>query len=144
MTKTRHAWEVKVGNQTRDLLGDTWAARKRLVWILEMFWEQMMKYWESPKYKTFCEWNKRNRNERQGRGGRGAGKYTGGGSCNHERSYLYGAGSKAAHLRAETSRATAGLPPCYFEAEQRIMRQVEAVVSNVCLTFDEHIRWFSE
>ncbi|KAI5668425.1 hypothetical protein M9H77_18278 [Catharanthus roseus] len=53
---------------------------------------------------------------------------------------LYGAGSKATHLRAESSRAAAGLPPCCLEAEQRIMRQVEAVISSAYTTFNEQIR----
>ncbi|KAI5656458.1 hypothetical protein M9H77_25251 [Catharanthus roseus] len=57
---------------------------------------------------------------------------------------LYGAGSEVAHLRAESSGAAAGLPPCCLEAEQRIMRRVETVISSVCATFDEHIRQFAE
>ncbi|KAI5666384.1 hypothetical protein M9H77_16237 [Catharanthus roseus] len=56
----------------------------------------------------------------------------------------YGAGSEATHLRAKSSRATTGLSPCCLEAEQRIMRQVEVVVSSVYTTFDKHIRWFAE
>ncbi|KAI5672794.1 hypothetical protein M9H77_13158 [Catharanthus roseus] len=36
--------------------------------------EQMMKYWESPKYNAFCERNKRKKNE--GRGGWGVRKHT--------------------------------------------------------------------
>ncbi|KAI5673143.1 hypothetical protein M9H77_13507 [Catharanthus roseus] len=126
MTKMRHAWEIKVGDWMRDFLGDAQGARKRPVWILEMYWEHMMKYWESPEYKAFCEQNKRNRNE--GRGGQGVGKHTGEeiskgsakgreGSCSHglsggsDGSWSYGAGLKAAHLRAENSEAIDGLPP---------------------------------
>ncbi|KAI5661960.1 hypothetical protein M9H77_21283 [Catharanthus roseus] len=223
-----------------------------------MFWEQIMKYWESPKYKAFCEWNKRNKNERRGRGERKAGKDTCGSISFTEhqlkrlrtdtkkkiRSFLgflirvkstllfkadrkergrqglrydvskiqnfqvhgwmcdrsdrwglvdasgfnrevlqeqilggapqveeaattcasmsddlrlianvsgglncgllYGAGSKAAHVRVESSRTAARLPPCYLEAEQRIMRWVEAADSSVCATFDEYVRQFAE
>ncbi|KAI5662780.1 hypothetical protein M9H77_22103 [Catharanthus roseus] len=43
------------------------------------------------------------------------------------RDLLYVAGSEAAHLRAESSRAAAGLPPCFLEAEQRIIIWVETV-----------------
>ncbi|KAI5662565.1 hypothetical protein M9H77_21888 [Catharanthus roseus] len=153
-------------------------ARKRPVWIPEMYWEQMMKNWESLEYKAFSELNKRNRNE--GRRGRGAGKYTAsgfngevlqeqtrGGTPQEEaaatgillpddlqlmvtisgaldRSRLYGAPSKAAHLRAKNSWAAARLPPCCLEMEQRIMRRIEATVSSVCAAFDEHRRWFAE
>ncbi|KAI5678271.1 hypothetical protein M9H77_09221 [Catharanthus roseus] len=60
------------------------------------------------------------------------------------RSHLYGAGSEAAHLRADSNRAAAGLPPCCLEAEQRIMRGVEGVVSSVCASFDKHMRQFAE
>ncbi|KAI5667812.1 hypothetical protein M9H77_17665 [Catharanthus roseus] len=66
ITKMRQVWEVKIGDRMRDLLVDAWAARKRPLWILEMSSEQMMKYWESPTYKVFCEWNKRNRNKGRG------------------------------------------------------------------------------
>ncbi|KAI5654852.1 hypothetical protein M9H77_32039 [Catharanthus roseus] len=47
MTKMRHTWEVKIDDLMRDLLGDAGAERKRPVWIPQMFWDQMMKYWES-------------------------------------------------------------------------------------------------
>ncbi|KAI5671888.1 hypothetical protein M9H77_12252 [Catharanthus roseus] len=68
MIKMRNAWEVKVGDRMRDLLGDAGAARERPLWILEIFLEQIMKYWESPEYKAFYEQNKRNRNEGRGIG----------------------------------------------------------------------------
>ncbi|KAI5682773.1 hypothetical protein M9H77_04001 [Catharanthus roseus] len=42
------------------------------------------------------------------------------------------------------SQAADGLPPYYLEAEQRIMRWVEGVVSSVCNTLDEHMRQFVE
>ncbi|KAI5672080.1 hypothetical protein M9H77_12444 [Catharanthus roseus] len=147
----------------RDLLGDAWergeGGRKRHVWIPEMFWEQMMKYWESPECKAFCERNEKNRNEGQGGGGeresthvlqeqtlRGTPQEEAAASStllpddlqliaivsdglDHDR--LYGAGSKAAHLRAKSGRATAGLPPCCLEAD-------------VSAAFDEHIRRFTE
>ncbi|KAI5649639.1 hypothetical protein M9H77_35644 [Catharanthus roseus] len=48
-------------------------------------------------------------------------------------SQLYGAGWEEAYLRAKSSRVAAGLPPCCLDAEQRIMRRVEAVVSRVLL-----------
>ncbi|KAI5657096.1 hypothetical protein M9H77_25889 [Catharanthus roseus] len=128
MTKMWHAWEVKVSDRMRDLLGDAQAARKKPVWIPVMFWEQMIKYWESPEYKAFCERNKRNRNE--GRGGRGVGKHTSDEisqglievdeatiSGGLSRDWLYGAGSEAAHLRVEKSRVAVGLPLCFLEAE---------------------------
>ncbi|KAI5677828.1 hypothetical protein M9H77_08778 [Catharanthus roseus] len=59
---------------------------------------------------------------------------SGGLSCGQ----LYGAGLEAVHLRAKSSRAAAGLPSCYLEAEQRILSWVETVVSSVCTAFDEH------
>ncbi|KAI5681984.1 hypothetical protein M9H77_03212 [Catharanthus roseus] len=40
--------------------------------------------------------------------------------------WLFGTGSEAAHFRAENSRAAAGLPYCCLDAEQRIMKRVEA------------------
>ncbi|KAI5648341.1 hypothetical protein M9H77_34346 [Catharanthus roseus] len=61
-----------------------------------------------------------------------------------DRSRLYGVGSEAAHLRAESSRAIAGLPTCCLEAEKRIMRWVEASVSGFYAFFDEHMRRFVE
>ncbi|KAI5670602.1 hypothetical protein M9H77_10966 [Catharanthus roseus] len=61
-----------------------------------------------------------------------------------DRSRLYGAGSKTAHLRAKNSQAAARLPHCCLEVEQRIMRWVEAVVSSVFAAFNEHMRWFAE
>ncbi|KAI5661991.1 hypothetical protein M9H77_21314 [Catharanthus roseus] len=33
-----------------------------------MFWGQIMKYWDNPKYKAFCERNKRSMNEGWGSG----------------------------------------------------------------------------
>ncbi|KAI5666394.1 hypothetical protein M9H77_16247 [Catharanthus roseus] len=60
MTKMRQVWEVKVGDQMRDLLGNAWTARKRSDLI------------HDPVYKTFCEYNKRNRNEGPGEGSREA------------------------------------------------------------------------
>ncbi|KAI5672460.1 hypothetical protein M9H77_12824 [Catharanthus roseus] len=59
------------------------------------------------------------------------------------RGQLYGAGSQATHLRVENSRAVTELPPCCLEAEQRIMRSIEATVSIVCATFDEYMRRFA-
>ncbi|KAI5654344.1 hypothetical protein M9H77_31531 [Catharanthus roseus] len=85
-----------------------------------------------------------------------------GGSCRHDapmpndlqlmatisgglsHSQLYGDGSEAAHLKAESSRAAVGLPPCYLETEQWIMRRVEAIVSIVRAAFDDHMRRFAE
>ncbi|KAI5682962.1 hypothetical protein M9H77_04190 [Catharanthus roseus] len=58
--------------------------------------------------------------------------------------WLFGAGSEAVHLKAESSRTTVGLPPCYLDAELRIMRRVEAAVSNVCAAFDKHMKRFAE
>ncbi|KAI5675628.1 hypothetical protein M9H77_06578 [Catharanthus roseus] len=46
---------------------------------------------------------------------------------------LYGAGSEAAHLRVERSRAAARLPPCF-----------EAVVFSAYTTFNEHMRRFAK
>ncbi|KAI5678459.1 hypothetical protein M9H77_09409 [Catharanthus roseus] len=63
------------------------------------------------------------------------------GGLSHSR--LYAAGLEATHLRIENSRAVAGLPPCCFKVEQRIMRRVEAA-SSVCASFDEHMRRFAE
>ncbi|KAI5681352.1 hypothetical protein M9H77_02579 [Catharanthus roseus] len=60
------------------------------------------------------------------------------------RDQLYTAGLEAAHLKAESSQATIGLPPCYLDAEQRIMKRVDAVVSSVYATFDKQIRRFVE
>ncbi|KAI5677671.1 hypothetical protein M9H77_08621 [Catharanthus roseus] len=57
---------------------------------------------------------------------------------------LHGASSEAAHLRAESSRAAAELPPYCLEAERRIMRRVEVAVSSICAAFDEHMRRFAE
>ncbi|KAI5678465.1 hypothetical protein M9H77_09415 [Catharanthus roseus] len=143
MTKMKHEWEVKVSDQMRDLLGNARAARKRSVWSPNMFQELMMKYWESPEYKAFCEWNKRNKNE-------GVGKRVvreqgstearllcrmvmATVSCGLDCGRLYGADSEVAHLKVESSRAVATLPPSCLEAKQRIMRQVKASVSSVCL-----------
>ncbi|KAI5667856.1 hypothetical protein M9H77_17709 [Catharanthus roseus] len=61
-------------------------------------------------------------------------------SCNQ----LYGAGPEAAHLRVESSQVAARLPLCCFEAEQRIMKQVEIVVSSVYAAFDKYIRLFTK
>ncbi|KAI5662857.1 hypothetical protein M9H77_22180 [Catharanthus roseus] len=61
-----------------------------------------------------------------------------------DRGQLYKIGSKAAHLRAESSRGTLGLPPCCLEVEQRIMRWVEATISSVCVAFDKHMRRFTD
>ncbi|KAI5683158.1 hypothetical protein M9H77_04386 [Catharanthus roseus] len=43
-----------------------------------------------------------------------------------------------------SSRAVAELQPCCLEAEQRITRWVEAAVSSVYATFDEHMRRFAK
>ncbi|KAI5675910.1 hypothetical protein M9H77_06860 [Catharanthus roseus] len=191
----RHIWEIKVGDRIKDFLGDAQGVGKRPIWILEMYLEQMMKYWKSPEYKAFCKRNKRNMNA--GRGGWGARKqivdsterfsksrhleelhkYKSGDkkgqyvdfyseefwkakeeatatgvplpndlqlmatiSSGLNRDWSYRASSEVAHLKTERSQATARLPPCCFEAKQRIMRWVEAVVSNICTTFDEHMR----
>ncbi|KAI5649332.1 hypothetical protein M9H77_35337 [Catharanthus roseus] len=48
-----------------------------------------------------------------------------------DRSQLYEVGFEAAHLRAMSSQATAGLPLYCLEAEQRIIRRVEAAISSV-------------
>ncbi|KAI5678718.1 hypothetical protein M9H77_09668 [Catharanthus roseus] len=61
-----------------------------------------------------------------------------------DRGWLCGVGLEAAHLRAESSQVAARLPRYCLEAEQRLMRWVEAAVSNVYAAFDEHMRRFAE
>lgn len=44
-------------------------------------------------------------------------------ACGMSCSRLYGASSKVAHLRDQSSRVTAGLVPCCLDTKQRIMRR---------------------
>lgn len=75
----KQAWESKVSARLRDSLGDALGANKRPPWIEEKFWDDLLKYWDSSKYRTLSKWNKKNKTEgREGEGGRGTEKHTGG------------------------------------------------------------------
>ncbi|KAI5657162.1 hypothetical protein M9H77_25955 [Catharanthus roseus] len=52
-----------------------------------------------------------------------------GGSCSHGHGQLYGVGSEIAHLRAESSWATAGLPPSCLDVDYRLKQQPKNVAS---------------
>ncbi|KAI5677670.1 hypothetical protein M9H77_08620 [Catharanthus roseus] len=160
------------GDWMRDLLGDAQAARKRPVWIPEMFWRMRVggsgsgeiHRWFYILHRALGEEDLTERFSKsrhleelhKHQTGNKKGQYvdfhseefwkaeekvaaTGAPmprdlqlmstiSGGLSRGSLYGAGSEAAHLRAESSQTAAGLPPCYLETEQRIMRQVEAIV----------------
>ncbi|KAI5649813.1 hypothetical protein M9H77_35818 [Catharanthus roseus] len=161
--------EVKVRDLMRDLLGDARAARKRPVWIAKMFWEHIIKYWKTDLTYKFSKsrhleelhkhhtgdkkrqyvdfqseefWTKFHKARQKAK----VEAATTGTPMPYALhcGRLYGAGSKAAHLRAKSSRVADGLPPCCLEVKQRIMRRVEAVVSNVCTAFNEYMRQFVE
>ncbi|KAI5649578.1 hypothetical protein M9H77_35583 [Catharanthus roseus] len=71
-----HHWS-EVPPDVRDMWWGKF--QKKCVWYPTLSltkMRQMMEYLESLEYNAFCKWNKRNINER--RGGRGAGKQTGG------------------------------------------------------------------
>ncbi|KAI5666278.1 hypothetical protein M9H77_16131 [Catharanthus roseus] len=57
-------------------------------------------------------------------------------SCDH----LYGAGSEAIHLIAESNRASTALVSCCLDHKYRLMHRVEDAVSRVSVALNEHMR----
>ncbi|KAI5682908.1 hypothetical protein M9H77_04136 [Catharanthus roseus] len=130
MTKMRQSWEIMVGNQIRDLLGDARTVRKRpQADLIERFsksrhLEELYKYQTGDKKGQYVDTFSEEFSVTAATGAPMPNDLqlmaTIFGGLSHDR--LYGAGSEAAHLRAESSQAEARLPPCCLEAEYRIMR----------------------
>ncbi|KAI5673142.1 hypothetical protein M9H77_13506 [Catharanthus roseus] len=143
----RHAWDVKFGDRTKYLFGDARVMRKMPVWFPEMFWEQMMKYWESSKasieedlterfskIRHFEELHKHQTGDKKGQCLQLMAIISGG--LNRGRSY--GVGSEAAHFRAENNQVT-----LLFESREKD-HETGAAISSVYTTFGEHRRRFAE
>ncbi|KAI5678159.1 hypothetical protein M9H77_09109 [Catharanthus roseus] len=130
----RHAWEVKVSDRMRDLLCDTWAARKRPVWIPEILGtddeqedlterfsnsrhlEELYKHQSEDKKGQYRKFHKARQKIKEKAAAMSGllpndlqlmSNVAGG----LDRCWLYEAGLEAAHLRAKSSQAVTGFPP---------------------------------
>ncbi|KAI5667514.1 hypothetical protein M9H77_17367 [Catharanthus roseus] len=158
------AWESKVKDRLRDLLGDVRGKNKRSSWIDESYWakikdlterfsrskylEELHKHQKADKkgeYEKFHEVRKAEEDAKASSTPMPDGLQlmpivVGRVSRDH----LYGAGSEAVNFIVESSRAVVGLAPCCLDHDQRLMQRVEDAVSRVFVTFDEHMRQLFE
>ncbi|KAI5668390.1 hypothetical protein M9H77_18243 [Catharanthus roseus] len=129
-------------NRMKDLFGNARGARKRPVWIPEMYRSEEAHKWfyilrrasveEEEFWRRFHEARQKAEEKATAMGIplRDDLQLMATVSGRLDRSRLYG--------------VTARLPLCCLVPEQRIMRRVETTVYSVCFAFDEHVRRFSE
>ncbi|KAI5649832.1 hypothetical protein M9H77_35837 [Catharanthus roseus] len=140
----RHVWEVKVGDWMRNFLGDARGARKRFnrEVLKSRHLKEIHKHQSRDKKGQYVDFHSeefwaRFHEVRQ----KAEEEVAATGAALAYDLYWF---LEAGYLKPENGQVATGLPPCYLEAAQRIMRRVEAAISSVCAAFDEHMMQFSE